>query len=267
MEAAGVGSPLLTASILYIINVVLTLPAMLYLDKWGRRPTMLVGSCLMILWLSVSGGVQGTYGQPNPFTDPNLKDISWVIQDNDSASMALILSTYFFVASFAVTWGPTSWTYPAEIFPSKVRARAVSLATGTNWACNCALAFAVPPLLWHINWRTNMIFVAFNSCAFLHMFLAAPETKGKLLEEMEEVFDTGRPAWRKPNVESRVDRLQHDIELGNVHLSPPMPGHTASTEILIEPAPQAHLAPAKRVESSLADRNDSVAHVEDTQSV
>lgn len=44
-------------------------------------------------------------------------------------------------------------TYPSEIYPAKIRAKAVSLSTATNWAWNCALAFAVPPLLWSINWK------------------------------------------------------------------------------------------------------------------
>lgn len=55
MEGAQIASPLLTASIQYIINVVLTLPAILYLDKWGRRPSMIIGSFFMMTWLFISG--------------------------------------------------------------------------------------------------------------------------------------------------------------------------------------------------------------------
>lgn len=109
MEAAGVGSPLLTASIQYIINVALTLPAILYLDRFGRRPALLAGSFLMMTWLFISGSVQGAYGAPNPRTDPTLDDISWVLMGNPAASKAVIACSYLFVASFATTWGPTSW--------------------------------------------------------------------------------------------------------------------------------------------------------------
>jgi hypothetical protein len=55
MESAQIASPLLTASIQYIINVVLTLPAIFFLDKWGRRPSLIVGSFLMMTWLFISG--------------------------------------------------------------------------------------------------------------------------------------------------------------------------------------------------------------------
>ena len=122
MEGAGVGSPLLTASIQYIINVALTLPAILYLDRFGRRPALLIGSFLMMLWLFISGGVQGAYGRPNPRTDPNLNDISWVLMDNPAASKAVIASSYLFVASFATTWGPTSWVSPSSIPLPRIKA-------------------------------------------------------------------------------------------------------------------------------------------------
>jgi MFS family permease len=211
----------------------MTLPAILYLDKFGRRPALLIGSFLMMTWLFTTGALQASYGQPNP--DPEDKDISWVVPKEHSAvSKAIVACSYLFVASFATTWGPTSWTYPSEIFPAKVRAKAVSLATASNWTWNCALAFAVPPLLWSINWKMYMIFVSnqcgmicsltatdftegtFNGLALIHMFLAAPETKGKTLEEMDDVFDSGLPAWKAGKIGSRLDQITRDIETGDV---------------------------------------------------
>jgi hypothetical protein len=84
---------------------------------------------------------------------------------------------------------------------------------------NCILAFAVPPLLWSINWKMYMIFGTFNGLAFIHMFLTAPETKGKTLEEMDEVFDRGIPAWKTGKSGSRLDQLQRDIEKGDVKVT------------------------------------------------
>ncbi|KAH0548224.1 MFS sugar transporter, partial [Trichoglossum hirsutum] len=221
MQSAGIGDPLLTASIQYIINVVLTLPAIIFLDTWGRRPLLLLGSFGMMSTLAVSGALQGAYGKPNPHTNHDLDAISWVITGHPAVSKGIVACSYLFVATFAVTWGPTSWTYPAEIFPSKIRAKAVSLATATNWGWNCALAFAVPPLLWKINWKMYMIFAAFNAVAFIHMFLTAPETKGKTLEEMDEVFDSGLPAWRSVPKGSRLDQLEKEIEQGTVKVDAP----------------------------------------------
>jgi len=156
MRGAGIADELLTASIQYIINVVMTLPAILFLDKVGRRPALLIGAFLMSTWLFIVGALQASYGHPNP--DETDKDISWVVPGSQgSVSKAIVACSYLFVATFATTWGPTSWTYASEIFPAQVRAKAVSLSTASNWAWNCALAFAVPPLLWSINWKMYMV--------------------------------------------------------------------------------------------------------------
>ncbi|KAI9875586.1 MAG: MFS sugar transporter [Pleopsidium flavum] len=219
MQAAGIGDPLLTASIQYILNVALTLPAILFLDRWGRRPSLLLGSFGMMTLLFLVGALEGAYGQTN--TNPDLGAISWALVGHPSVSKAIVALSYLFVCTFAVTWGPTSWTYPSEIFPSKIRAKAVSLSTASNWAWNCALAFAVPPLLWSINWKMYMVFAAFNGAAFIHMFLTAPETKGKTLEEMDTVFDSGRPAWKSVPKGSRLDRIQKEIEEGNLKVTAP----------------------------------------------
>lgn len=224
MKGADIGDELLTSAIQYIINVVMTLPAILYLDKIGRRPALIFGAFFMMIWLFISGALQAVYGRANDFTDPNLSQITWVVQGNRSASSAIVACSYLFVATFATTWGPTSWTYPAEIFPSKVRAKAVSLSTAANWFWNMILAFAVPPLLWNINWKMYMIFATFNGLSFIHMTLLAPETRGFTLEEMDDVFDSGRPAWKSYKKESRLDKLQKDIEAGKLKIDAPF-GH------------------------------------------
>lgn len=152
MEGANIASPLLTASIQYVLNVALTLPAIICLDRVGRRPAMLIGSFLMMTCLFIVGALQASYGEPNVglLKSKSNSDISWIIPNNKPVSKAIVAFTYLFVCTFATTWGPTSWTYPSEIFPTKIRAKAVSLATASNWFWNCILAFAVPPLLWNM---------------------------------------------------------------------------------------------------------------------
>ncbi|KAI1488305.1 general substrate transporter [Biscogniauxia mediterranea] len=227
MEGAQIASPLTTASIQYVINVVLTLPAILYLDKIGRRPALIVGAFMMMVFLFINGALQAVYGIPNNGTGNS--DITWIVLDNKPVSTGIVACSYLFVATFATTWGPTSWTYPAEIFPSKVRAKAVSLSTASNWFWNMILAFAVPPLLWNINWKMYMIFAAFNGASFIHMTLMAPETKGYTLEEMDDVFDSGRPAWKSRKKTSRLDALTKDIEQGNVKINAPLRGGSSAS--------------------------------------
>ncbi|RMZ71680.1 High-affinity glucose transporter [Pyrenophora seminiperda CCB06] len=219
MKAAGIADKLLAASIQFIINVVMTLPAIVYIDKFGRRPALLCGSFIMAVLLFTIGAIQALYGQPNP--DKTDTEVSWVTPSQHPAvSKIIVACSYLFVATFATTWGPVSWTYPSEIFPAQVRAKAMSLAAASNWTWNCILAFAIPPLLWSINWKMYMIFGTFNALAFIHMFLAAFETKGKTLEEMGDVFDSGMPPWKAKDLESRFDKLYREIELDNLKVDP-----------------------------------------------
>jgi MFS family permease len=90
--------------------------------------------------------------------------------------------------------------FTLEIFPMRVRGKAVSVTTSANWAFNFALAYFVPPALRNIKWRTYMLFAAMCSAAFVHVFFCFPETKGRTLEEMEEIFNSGHAftAWRVP---------------------------------------------------------------------
>ena len=54
---------LISSSIQYVINFVMTIPAIIYIDKWGRRPMLLIGTFLMGFWLMLVGGLQGGFGQ------------------------------------------------------------------------------------------------------------------------------------------------------------------------------------------------------------
>lgn len=62
------------------------------------------------------------------------------------------------------------------------------------------------------------------------MFLTAPETKGKTLEEMDDVFDRGIPAWKTHGGVSRLDQLQRDIEKGDLKVTTNAHTHTESVE-------------------------------------
>jgi hypothetical protein len=94
--------------------------------------------------------------------------------------------------------GPVSWTYPTEIYPLKVRAKAVSLSTANLWLFNFALAYAVPPGLETIAWKLYFIFGTFNFACFFHVLFMYPETVGRSLEEVEDIFKEGHTfsAWK-----------------------------------------------------------------------
>lgn len=143
----------------------MTVPALIWVDRIGRRPTLLLGSTLMSIWLWCNAGILGGAGvyQPNGIeTDQGRLEVAKILVSG-SASKAVIACSYLFVASFAVTWGPVSWIYPPELYPNFLRGKAVALATSGNWAFNFALGYFVPPAFENITWQTYVIFAVFVS--------------------------------------------------------------------------------------------------------
>ena len=179
MAGKSGNSLLLSSSIQYIINVVMTVPALIWMDRWGRRPTLLVGAALMAVWMFTNAGLlsrQGVYHGPQGFNGQAEAQYSV----SGTAANALIASTYLFVASYAPTWGPVSWVYPPELYPLRTRGKAVALATSGNWAFNTALGAFVPPAFETIAWKTYCVFGVFEIAMWLHVFFLFPETAGKV---------------------------------------------------------------------------------------
>lgn len=209
---------LLTSSISYIINVVMTVPALIWQDKWGRRPTMLIGAMLMFIWMYANAGIMAMYGTVVPGGIKGIPQESMKL--SGGPAKGLVACTYLFVASYAPTWGPASWTYPPEVFPLRLRGKGVALATSGNWAFNTALGLFVPPAFANIKWQTYIIFGVFCTVMFIHVFFLFPETAGKTLEEAEAIFEDpngipyiGTPAWKTSKKTSQMTQMERgDIE-------------------------------------------------------
>ncbi|KXT10627.1 hypothetical protein AC579_6620 [Pseudocercospora musae] len=205
---------LVSSSIQYVINVVMTVPALIWIDRVGRRPTLLIGSTLMATWLFANAGILATYGTyPGPNGVGNIKEASTEVKG--AASKAVIACSYLFVASYAPTWGPVSWIYPPELYPNHLRGKAVALSTSGNWAFNFALGYFVPPAFISIRWKTYLIFAIFCVAMTIHVFFLFPETAGKPLEEVTEMFEDpngipylGTPAWKTRSQTRHTERLE-----------------------------------------------------------
>lgn len=166
------------ATIQYLLYYVCTVPAIYLVDRVGRRRALLAGSFVMMTCLLLTGDycpvslvtlyleihmranslevfLQQCNGQPNMGESVNSNgafQLSWIMDRNQQVSSAIISSSCIFVTAFAMTWGPISWIYPAEIFPTELRPRAVALCTATRWCCNVTVALAVPHLCkWKIH--------------------------------------------------------------------------------------------------------------------
>ncbi|PNP45260.1 hypothetical protein TGAMA5MH_02983 [Trichoderma gamsii] len=178
-------SPFVMATVQHLIYYVCTVPAIYLVDKqYNGKPTL-----------------AQSRNQP-----------SWMMDGNQHVTSAMMSFSCIFVAAFAMTWGPISWIYPAEIFPTEIRPRAVALCTAARWCCNVAVALAVPHLSWVLKYNTYYIFGMLNGFALIHMYYTAYETTGYTLEEMHEAFASGLPPWKVRRGESRIEALASRIQ-------------------------------------------------------
>ncbi|RLN51572.1 hypothetical protein BBJ29_001226 [Phytophthora kernoviae] len=174
-----VGDGILSVLILSIVNFFSTIPAMRWVDTYGRRQLLLIGAVGMVIGHLVSG-ILFTVG-----CDGDTESAGCT----QSAGYAMIASTSFFVFNFAMSWGPVCWIYPAEIFPLNVRSMAVSLSTMSNWLMGVVMTWVVK-LFPSLN--INGVFFLFSgTCVASGVFVyyMCPETSGILLEDIETLFD------------------------------------------------------------------------------
>lgn len=201
-------SNLVASSIQYVINTVMTIPALLFIDRWGRRRVMYYGAFIMMVWMVAMAAVLGKYSvhlDHGLNGDPQVR--IQIPSNEKSASRAVIAISYLFVATFAPTWGPAGWIYCSEIFPLHQRAQANALCAAVNWIFNMSIALFTPAAFVNITWRTYIIFAAFCFAMCIHVFLMYPETHGLSLEEVGELWDADIPAWRTTNWQPSTPRL------------------------------------------------------------
>ncbi|KAJ5273092.1 hypothetical protein N7478_008217 [Penicillium angulare] len=195
MAGLSGNSNLVASSISYVINVIMTIPTLFLVDRIGRRVILLSASVSLTVWWFICAGLMGGYGHAAPPGGiDNVPEESWSI--TGGPAKVVIACSYLVVASFAPSWGPISWVYPPELFPLRLRGKAVALATSSNWIFNFALSYYTPPAFVNIKWKTYLIFGVFCFAMTVHVFFCFPETAGRTLEEVDASLNSNTPAWR-----------------------------------------------------------------------
>lgn len=158
-----------------MINVVLTVVAMQLIDRVGRRPLLLISLAGMAGSLFVLGGA---------FLLPQFKSVlGWIAVGS--------LMTY--VGFFAVGLGPVFWLVLSEIYPLRIRGRAMSVGTAANWSSNLIVALTFLTLTRVIGKPgTFWLYAAVTIGAWFFAYFLVPETKGKTLEQIEAHWRTGK---------------------------------------------------------------------------
>lgn len=118
------------------------------------------------------------------------------------------VAMYFVFSFFFTPLGVLSWIYPAEIFSTPIRARGTSVSTFVNWSFNLLFAQCAPIGLSRLGYLFFYCFMAFNWVGAAMVWLWYPETVGKTLEEVEDVFRDG-------NLASRVTGMKNVLTIGS----------------------------------------------------
>ena len=178
----GVDAGLLTQIVINGACVLFTVIAIATVDKWGRRPLMLVGT----LGMGVSLLAMGMMAQAG--TDPA------------AAGHWMLLFILVYIAAFGLSVGPVTWVILSEIFPTAVRGRALGLATFFLWTADYAVTQTFPLMDAKDSWfvrHFNHAFPFYTYAAFCGVLLLVvwrlvPETKGRSLEEIEQSWSPKR---------------------------------------------------------------------------
>ncbi|ADG99345.1 sugar transporter [Segniliparus rotundus DSM 44985] len=154
-----------------VINIVGTLVAIALIDKIGRKALLLIGSAGMTVALGVEAWAFSFL----------LRQDGHVFLPHD-AGLAALLAAHVFVFFFAISWGVVLWVVLGEIFPARIRAAAISLATACSWIANWMVTVSFPSLsTWNLS-LTYAGYALFAAMSFFFVRFLVRETKGKTLE-------------------------------------------------------------------------------------
>jgi sugar porter (SP) family MFS transporter len=164
---------LLATGLVGIVNFVFTFPAVMFVDSLGRKPMLIWGEINMAISHAVIAAIIASFG-------PEF--------NNKQAGHAAVFMIFWYIVNFAVTWGPLAWVVSAEVFPLDMRAKGMSISSGTNWLMNFTVAMVTPVMIKNIEYKTYIVFMCFCIVGLLYAIFILPELKGLTLEEVDQIL-------------------------------------------------------------------------------
>ncbi len=163
---SGKDTSMMQTVVMGLVNVVFTVVAILSVDKWGRKPLLMVGSIGMAIGMFA------------------IAALSYL----EIIGIGTLVFIIVYTASFMMSWGPICWVLISEIFPNKIRGRAVAVAVVAQWAANYFISSTYPSMMEFSGTVTYGFYGIMSVLSFLFVWKMVPETKGKTLEEMEKLW-------------------------------------------------------------------------------
>jgi MFS transporter, SP family, xylose:H+ symportor len=185
---ASTDSAMLQTIVVGAANTIFTVIAILTVDRWGRRPLLIVGALIMGVAMIVLG----------------------FLFYSKASGMAPLIAILAYIAGFALSWGPVVWVLLAEMFPNAIKGKAMAIAVAAQWIANLFVSWTFKILIGSsvLNALFNHGFPywIYGAMSLLAAFLVAryvPETKGKTLEAIQDLWRPGNA--RLPASEGPLD--------------------------------------------------------------
>ena len=164
------------------VNVLATLIAIAFIDHWGRRNLLLTGLIGMTASLLVVGAAFR-------FIAPAAPGAAAAVAGPSVAGLVTLVGLVAFIISFAFSLGPVVWTVINEIFPGRIRGRAVAVCTAVNWGS----AFLVSQFFLSLvdgigSSSTFLLFALLSVIGWVWVYVCVPETKGQTLEQIQLIW-------------------------------------------------------------------------------
>ncbi|KAL1894778.1 glucose transporter [Ceratocystis pirilliformis] len=212
-DGAGITNPYLKSLIINIVNTVSTIPGLFVIEAWGRRKLLIVGAFGMATCQLLIASFTTAAGD-------DLKS---------AAQTILIVFCSLYIFFFAASWGPVTWVVTSEIYPLKVRAKAMSLSTASNWLLNFIIAYCIPFMVGEgtdsaqIGPKVFFLWGAFCIVAIVFVWCMVYETSKISLEQIDEMYERVDFAWNSVDFEPTWS-FQRIIDEGWSHGNiPPQP--------------------------------------------
>jgi SP family xylose:H+ symportor-like MFS transporter len=174
---ATTDSALLQTIIVGVANVVFTLVALVTVDRWGRKPLLILGALVMAA---------------------SMLTLGFLFYSNHVGVVALV-AVVAYIAGFALSWGPVVWELLSEIFPNPVKGKAMAIAVAAQWLANILVSLSFKVLIGSsvLNAMFNhafpyWIYGVMSILAALFVMRFVPETKGRTLESIHELWYRAR---------------------------------------------------------------------------
>ena len=165
MTGLGKHSSLLSTVGIGAVNFLFTALAINFIDRFGRKTLMLIGSAGLVLSLGF---------------------VAYAFFTRDFSGNLVTICLLMYIAFFAFSQGAVIWVFISEIFPNAVRAKGQTLGSFTHWAMAALITFSFPWLAEKLGGGDIFAFFSVMMCLqFLFVWKKMPETKGRSLEQME----------------------------------------------------------------------------------